>query len=51
MLEQFQNLIEKYHNVGTVPKYHNVETVPKYHHVGTVPKSKKKIIERGKLKT
>jgi hypothetical protein len=32
-------------------KYHNVGTVPKYHNVGTVPKSKKKIIERGKLKT
>jgi hypothetical protein len=49
--EQFQNLIEKYHIVGTVPnlieKYHIVGTAPnlieKYHIVGTVPKSNRKI--------
>jgi predicted LPLAT superfamily acyltransferase len=52
-LEQYQNLIEKYHTVGTVPKsnrktknttlleqYQNL--IEKYHTVGTVPKSNRK---------
>jgi hypothetical protein len=53
-LKQYQNLIEKYHTVGTVSKsnrktknttlleqYQNL--IEKYHTVGTVPKSNRKI--------
>jgi hypothetical protein len=38
VLEQYQNLIEKYHTVGTVQNL-----IEKYHTVGTVPKSNRKI--------
>jgi len=56
LLEQYQNLIEKYHTVGTIPKsnrktknttlleqYQNLIEKYQYHTVGTVPKSNRKI--------
>ena len=50
---QFQNVLEKYQTLGTIPKsnrkkYHTVGTIPKsnrkkYHTVCTIPKSNRKI--------
>jgi hypothetical protein len=50
-LEQFQNPIEKYNTVGTVPKSNRKillleqfqNPIKKYNTVGTVPKSNRKI--------